>query len=51
MTSVIFWGGEEIGNSAFKDCTSLTDISIPSEVTKIGECAFMGCTSLSSVII
>lgn len=51
MDDVIFWGGEVIGDRAFKDCVSLTDISIPSEVTSIGESAFEGCLSLESVII
>ena len=40
-----------IGNSAFGDCRSLSDIVIPSSVTSIGDSAFSGCSSLSEVVI
>lgn len=40
-----------IGSSAFKGCTGLTEITIPSSVTSIGSSAFYDCTSLTSVII
>ena len=40
-----------ITNDAFKDCTSLTSVSIPNSVTGIGIEAFRGCTSLTSVSI
>ena len=40
-----------IGDSAFKNCTSLTSITIPNSVTSIGEDAFCDCTSLTSVVI
>ncbi len=40
-----------IGASAFEDCTSLTDVTIPEGVTSIGASAFEGCTSLTSVTI
>ncbi|MHC6203611.1 leucine-rich repeat protein [Breznakiellaceae bacterium SP9] len=33
---------------AFKDCTSLTSVSIPNSVTKIEDRAFEGCTSLDA---
>ena len=39
-----------INNSAFKNCTALTKIEIPSSVTSLGFSAFEGCTSLSEVI-
>mgnify|MGYP003294396081 CR=1 FL=1 len=39
-----------INNSAFKNCTALTKIEIPSSVTFLGFSAFEGCTSLSEVI-
>ncbi len=40
-----------IGNSAFKDCNSLTAVEIPNSVTSIGERAFYGCSGLTSVEI
>ena len=38
-----------IGTCAFKNCTSLHSIKIPSNVTSINDDAFQGCTSLSVV--
>ena len=38
-----------IQNEVFKECTSLTSVSIPSAVTSIGTSAFEGCTALKSV--
>ena len=40
-----------IGNSAFKDCSNLTSITIPDSVTSIGKEAFYSCYSLTSIII
>ena len=39
-----------IGDNAFTNCTSLTGISIPDDVTSIGNSAFF-CTSLTSITI
>ena len=38
-----------IGNSAFKNCSSLTSVTIPDSVTSIGFGAFWYCNSLTSV--
>ena len=40
-----------IGNFAFRDCTSLTSITISDSVTYIGSSAFRDCTSLTSITI
>ena len=40
-----------IGSSTFKDCTSLTSITIRDSVMSIGDYAFSGCTSLTSITI
>lgn len=37
-----------IGSSAFKDCDSITSVSIPSTVKKLGVKAFYGCDSAPS---
>ena len=39
-----------IGSSAFKGCSGLTSIKIPSSVTSIGDEAFQGCYQLTSLI-
>ena len=40
-----------ICDSAFKDCKSITSITISKGVTSIGDSAFKGCDSLKSVVI
>ena len=40
-----------IGTMAFRECTNLTGVTIPSSVTSIGEEAFYKCTSLPRVTI
>ena len=40
-----------IAVEAFKDCSSLTSVTIPSSVTSIGDHAFDGCTGLTSFTI
>lgn len=40
-----------IGSSAFRDCTSLTYITLPERVTSIGDSAFEECASLTSITV
>ena len=42
---------EEISESAFKDCTALSDFTLPHDLKTIGKKAFSGCSSLKSVNI
>ena len=49
-TSVIY-EVTRIGNSAFRECSDLTSITIPNSVTSIGTSAFRECSDLTSVTI
>ncbi len=40
-----------IGASAFKDCTGLTSVTIPSSVTNIDAYAFAGCTGIKNITV
>ena len=40
-----------IGDSAFKNCSSLTSVTIGNSVTSIGSLAFISCSSLTSITI
>ena len=40
-----------IGSSAFRDCSSLTSVTIPNSVTSIDDHAFSRCSSLTSITI
>ena len=40
-----------IGSSAFRDCTGMTSVIIPNNIMSIGNYAFSGCTGLNSVTL
>ena len=39
----------ELGDSVFKNCINLTEITLPDEISAIPQQAFYGCTSLTTV--
>ena len=45
------WAVTKIDDSAFENCTNLTNVIIPDSVTYIGNSAFKNCTSLTSITI
>ena len=51
LTTVIIDGGNNIPGYAFRDCRSLTSVTIGNSVTSIGNYAFQACISLTSVHI
>ena len=42
-------GVESIGNSAFANCSALTQVTIGNGVTSIGSSAFYGCSALTAI--
>ena len=53
-TVSVYWATYEVtsvGNYAFTNCSSLTDVTIPDSVTDIGIYAFYGCNNLISVTL
>ena len=48
---IIKEGTKVIAARAFESCTSLTNITIPNNVTKIDKNTFSGCSNLSSITI
>ena len=51
VTVTICHGVTSIGDMAFRNCTSLTGLSIAGSVTSIGGEAFYGCTALEEISI
>ena len=51
IAEIVLTSGTSISDSAFRDCTILTTVTIPDSVTSIGGSAFSSCTGLTSVTI
>ena len=47
----VYTSNDKLGYAAFSDCSGLTSLTIPSNVTSIGESAFHGCSGLTSLTI
>lgn len=45
------FGTISIGNSAFYDCSNLTNVTIPNSVKYIGKRAFQNCTKIDNILI
>jgi len=41
----------EIGENAFKNCTTITTVEMQEGITTLGYCAFEGCTNLKEIIL
>ena len=46
-----YTSNDKIGDHAFRGCSGLTSLTLPSGVTEIGEGAFRGCSGLTSLTL
>ena len=51
IAEIVITSGTSISDCAFRDCKSLTTVTIPDSVTSIDGSAFSGCTGLTSITI
>jgi len=51
LKSAVWSNSADVSPWAFRECVSLTDVTIPSGVKKIDFCAFEDCTSLENITI
>ena len=51
LETVVISGGENLGNKAFYNCTTLSSVTLPEGLKTIGNEAFYGCSKLTSIKI
>mgnify|MGYP002802687320 CR=1 FL=1 len=51
LKTVVITSGESIGEKAFYNCSSLTDITVADSVTDFGDMAFFGCDAIENATI
>ena len=51
LKSITITDDDVIGANAFRNCTSLSSVTLPANLTNIGTYAFMDCSSLQAVTI
>lgn len=51
ITTISFTNVTTIGDSAFKGCTKIASITIPSSVTQLSHTAFDGCTAVKKISV
>ncbi|MGN0801548.1 MAG: leucine-rich repeat protein [Candidatus Faecivicinus sp.] len=47
----LFGSITEIGDEAFRSCTNITELTLPSSLTSIGSGAFRGCTGITELTL
>lgn len=50
LKEVVVLSGNRVVEKAFKDCSTITKITLPTGVEMVGAEAFSGCTSLSEIV-
>ncbi len=51
LTGLTLDGVKYIGTAAFKDCSGITQLTLPESVQEIGSEAFSGCTALTAITV
>ena len=51
LTTIDFGSAYQTGDSSFENCTAITELTIPEQITKINNYSFKGCTGLEKLTI